>query len=103
MGVSVWADISAIWLLSLALVGILPFAVLFFFAIMGMRRLTQLARKYLPLAGAQVERVADKTEEISNKIASPVIKTYSTAARVRGMTHEIVRRNDRWTSNRKAS
>jgi hypothetical protein len=103
MSVSVWADISAIWLLFLALVTILPFAVVFFFLIKGMRRLTELARKYLPIAGNKVEIVANKTEEISHKIASPVIKTYSTAARVRGMTHEIVRRNDGWTSNRKAS
>jgi len=94
MTASVWADISLIWLLSLALVSILPLAVLSFFAVKGMRRVNQLAKKYLPIAGDKVEMVANKTEEISYKIANPVIKTYSTAARVRGMTREIVRRND---------
>jgi uncharacterized membrane protein len=94
MSVSVWADISAIWLLSLALVSILPFVILSFLAVKGMRRVNQLAKKYLPIAGDKVEMVANKTEEISAKIANPVIKTYSTAARVRGMTHEILRRND---------
>lgn len=94
MSVSVWADISLIWLLSLALVSILPIAILFFLAIKGMHRVNELARQYLPMAGEKVEMVADKTEEICDKIANPTIKTYSTAARVRGMTQAILRRND---------
>jgi len=94
MSVSVWADISLIWLLSLALISILPFVVLFFFMIKGMKRVNELARQYLPIAGDKVEMVADKADEICAKIANPVIKTHSTAARVRGMTQAILRRND---------
>jgi hypothetical protein len=93
MSVSVWADISLIWLLSLALVGILPIAAILFLAIRGMRRVNELAREYLPIAGDKVEMVADKTGEICAKITNPTIKTYSAAARVRGMTHAIFRRN----------
>ena len=94
MGISVWADISAIWLLSLAIIGILPFAVLSYLAVKGMARVNELARQYLPKATEKVEMVADKTDEICDKLASPVTKTYSTAARVRGMTREIVRRDN---------
>ena len=100
MSVSVWADISLIWLITLALIGILPFVALFYFAVRGMRRVNELARQYLPIAVEKVEMVADKTEEICNQIANPVVKTYSAVARVRGMTraihvtHTIQRRND---------
>ena len=93
MSVSVWADISLIWLLSLALVGILPIAVIMFLLVKGMRRLNQLARQHLLIATQKVEMVANKTQEISDKIANPFIKTYSMPARVRGMRQEIRRRN----------
>jgi hypothetical protein len=43
MDLAVFRDISLLWLIFLTLISILPFAVLFFFAIQGMRRLRQLA------------------------------------------------------------
>ena len=39
MGLSVWADISLMWLIFLTFVSILPIGVLFFFMIKGMHRL----------------------------------------------------------------
>jgi hypothetical protein len=92
MGLAVWRDISLIWLLSLTLVSVLPFAVLFFYAIKGMQRLRQLAKKWLPFAGEKVELVADKTEEYSVKAAEPIIAAYAAAARVRGMAKQILGR-----------
>jgi hypothetical protein len=92
MGVAVWRDISLIWLLSLTIISVLPFAVLFFYVIKGMRRLRQVAEKWLPFAGEKVEMVAEKTEEYSVKAAEPIIAVYAAAARVRGMAKHILER-----------
>ena len=92
MGLATWRDISLIWLLFLTLIAVLPFGVLFFFAIKGMRRLRQLAKQYLPLAQEKARLVADKTEEVSHKVASPFIGAHARAAQVHGTTKAILTR-----------
>ncbi len=92
MGLAVWRDISLLWLIFLTLIAVLPFGVIFFFAIQGMRRLRQLAEQYLPVAQEKARLAADKTEEISQKVTSPIIGAHARAAQVNGIRKAILTR-----------
>ena len=89
----VWRDISLMWLILLTFVAVLPFGVIFYLAVRGMRRLRQVLKKYFPLAQDKVSQVADKTEEISDKVARPVVELYAKTAQVNTMARTILRRN----------
>jgi hypothetical protein len=95
MGLAVWRDVSLLWLIFLALISILPFAVIFFFAIKGMRRLRQLAEQYLPIAQEKTRLVAEKTQEISQKVANPFIEIQARTAQVDGLRKAIFTRRQR--------
>jgi hypothetical protein len=90
----VWRDISLLWLFLLTFVAVLPFGVIFFLAVRGMRRLRQVLKKYFPLAQDGAGRVAAKTEEVSDKVAQPVVELYARAAQVNTMARTILRRNE---------
>jgi hypothetical protein len=94
MGLAVLRDISLLWLIFLTLITILPFAVLFFFAVKGMHRLRQLAKIYLPIAQEKTRFLADRTEQISHQIAAPIISIESRAAQVSGTTKAIFGRRN---------
>jgi hypothetical protein len=79
-------DISLLWLIFLGLITILPVTVIFYFLIRGMIRLRQLALEYLPIAQEKTRFIAAKTEEISQKIANPIIGMQTKAAQVNGIT-----------------
>ena len=89
MDLAVWRDISLIWLMLLALIGTLPLAVLFFFAIRGLHRLRQLAKLYLPIAREKTRLVADKAEQVSHKVTGPIIGIQARAAQANGITKAI--------------
>ena len=89
MGLATMRDISLLWLIFLGLVSVLPFAVLFYFMIRGMTRLRQLAVQYLPIAQEKTRFLAFKTEEISHKVAGPIISVEAKAAQVNGMTRAV--------------
>jgi hypothetical protein len=92
MDLAVWRDISLMWLIFLTLIAVLPFAVLFFFAIRGMRRLRQLAKLYLPIAQEKARLVADTTDVISQKVASPIVGIHARTAQVNGLRKAIFTR-----------
>jgi hypothetical protein len=92
---AVFRDISLLWLIFLTFLAVLPFAVLFFFAVKGMVRLRQLAKQYLPVAQDYARLVADKSEEVSQKVTDPIIGANAKAAQVNGLTKAIFdRRNN---------
>ncbi|MGC9335123.1 MAG: hypothetical protein ACP5JJ_13305 [Anaerolineae bacterium] len=93
MDLGVWRDISLLWLILLTFVAVLPVGIVLFYAIKGMRRLRQLARHYLPIVQDKAGLVATKSEEISQKVAEPIIKTYARTAQVNTMAKSIWRRN----------
>jgi hypothetical protein len=95
MGLAVWRDISLLWLIFLTLIAILPFAVLFFFAIRGMRRLRQFFVTYLPLLQEKASLVATKTDEISHKVTNPLINAKAKTAQVNGIRSAIFTRRQR--------
>lgn len=95
MDLAVWRDISLLWLIFLTLIAILPFAVLFFFAIKGMLRLRQLAVMYLPLLQEKASLVATKTDEISRSVTSPIINAKAKTAQVNGIRSAIFTRRQR--------
>lgn len=91
---SVWADISLLWLIGLALVTILPLAVFFFYCIRGMIWLRHQAVVYLPLIQDRLRFVADTSETISHKVAAPIISVEAKAAQVNGVTKAIFSRRN---------
>ncbi len=95
MDLAVFRDISLLWLIFLTLLSLLPFGVLFFFAIRGMRRLRQLAKQYLPIAQEKAKWVASKTEEVSQKISDPIINVKAKTAQVHGIRKAIFTRRQR--------
>ena len=92
MSLAVWRDISLMWLIFLTLLAILPLGVLFFYAIRGMHRLRQVVRQVLPVAQEEARLIADKTEEISQKVTRPLIAAHARAAQVNGITKAILTR-----------
>jgi len=82
---AVWRDISLMWLIFLSLLLILPLSVAFFYAIKGMHRLRQVTKTYLPLAQAKARLVADKTDEIGQRVTGPIITTKARIAQVNGL------------------
>jgi hypothetical protein len=86
MDLATMRDISLLWLILLGLITILPITVIFYYLIRGMTRLRQLALEYLPIAQEKTRFVAVKTEEISQKVASPIISVQTKAAQVNGVT-----------------
>jgi hypothetical protein len=92
MDLAVWRDVSLLWLIFLTLITVLPFAVLFFYAIKGLHRLRQLAKQYLPIAQEKARMVAGKTEEISQQIAGPIIAIQSKSAQANSITKAIFTR-----------
>ena len=92
MGLAVWRDISLLWLILLSTIAVLPFAVLFFFAIKGMRRLRQLAIIYLALLQDKSNLVATKTDEISHQVVKPIINARAKSAQVSGIRNAIFSR-----------
>jgi hypothetical protein len=92
MDLGVWRDVSLLWLIFLGLISILPFAVLFFYAIKGMIRLRQLAKEYLPIAQEKTRLIAGKSEEISQKIGDPIISVQTKAAQASGITKAVFAR-----------
>jgi hypothetical protein len=92
MSLAVWRDVSLLWLIFLTLISVLPFSVLFYFAIRGMRRLRQLALLYLPIAQDKARIVASTTEQISLQVASPIIGIQAKTAQANGLTKAIFAR-----------
>ncbi|MCL7453937.1 MAG: hypothetical protein M8467_12915 [Anaerolineae bacterium] len=93
MDLGVWRDISLMWLVFLTFIAVLPVGIVLFFAIKAMRRLRQITKLYLPVAQDKARLVATRSEEISQKIAEPVIKTYAKTAQVNTIAKSIRRRN----------
>lgn len=89
----VWRDISLMWLILLTFVAVLPFGVLFFFAIKGMWHLRQATERFLPQVQEQVRLVADKTEEVSEQVAQPLVEIYALTTKLNTMARTILRRN----------
>jgi hypothetical protein len=89
---AVFRDISLLWLIFLTLIAVLPWGVIFFFAIKGMIRLRELALLYLPIAQEKARFVADKTEEVSQKVAEPFIQVHAKGAQANGIKNTIFRR-----------
>ena len=92
MDLAVWRDISLIWLILLALISVLPVAIVSFFAIRGLHRLRQVAKRYLPLAAQKSRLVADKVELVSQKVTGPIVGVQTRAAQANGITNAIWRR-----------
>jgi hypothetical protein len=95
MDLGVWRDISLMWLIFLTFIAVLPFGVIFYLAVRGMRRLRQLAKQYLPVAREKAAQVADITEQASQKVANPLIQAQARAAEVNGMMTAILTRRKR--------
>lgn len=90
---AVWRDMSLIWLMLLTLIGLLPIGVIMFFLVKGMSKVRQVTKKYLPVAQDKARQVAGATEQVSLKIAQPVVRAHATRAQINTITKSVVRRN----------
>ena len=88
----VWRDVSLLWLNCLTLIAVVPFGVVFFFAVKGLRRARQRAKQFLPVAQEKAQSMADATERVSEKLAAPVIGLEVKAAQFNGTIRAIRRR-----------
>ena len=95
VGLGVARDISLMWLIFLTLIAILPIGVVFFFLIKGMNRVRAAARTYLPMIQEKSRFVADKTDEISQKIVEPIINAKAKTAQASGIRNAIFTRRQR--------
>ena len=95
MDLAVWRDISLLWFMLLTLIAALPIGLLLFFAVKGLFRLRQLAKKYLPVAQKRARLAADETEKFSQKVVSPFIAAHALAAQVNGLTKAILTKRRR--------
>jgi hypothetical protein len=89
---AVWRDISLLWLILLTLIAVLPFGFLFFFAVKGLHRLRQLVKQHLPPAQEKARQMADIAEQMSQKVANPIIGAQAKAAQVGGISKAILSR-----------
>lgn len=87
-------NISLVWLNCLTLIAVLPFGIIFFLAVLGMRRLRQLVKQYLPIAQEKAESLADATDRVSGKVAAPVVGLHARGAQIQGALHAIRRRRE---------
>ena len=94
---AVWRDISLLWLMFLTLIAVLPWGILFFFGIMGLNKVRQVLKKFFPVVQLKFRQVASGTEQISYKIAQPVVSVNATGARVGAMTQSVTRNISRRT------
>jgi hypothetical protein len=85
-------DISLLWLILLTLIAILPIGFLSFFAVRGLHRLRQLAKQHLPVAQDKARQIADMAEQMSQKVANPIIGARAKAAQVNGISKAILSR-----------
>ncbi len=89
---AVWRDVSLIWLIFWTFLAVLPFAVLGIFAVKGMHRLRQSAKKYLPMGQKLAGQVAETTERVSRKVVAPVVSVRATGAQMHGIRNAAFRR-----------
>ena len=94
MDLATLRDISLLWLILLGFIGVLPFGVLFYFAIRGIIRLRQLAKQYLPVAQEKARLLADTTEAVSDKVTSPLIAIESRATQTASTTRALFSRRN---------
>ncbi len=92
MDLAVWRDISLLWLMFLTLFAVLPFGVIFFFGIKGLNKVRQLLKRVLPIAQLKARQAAAGTEQVSIKIAQPVIRAHAVRAQVSAVTRTALRR-----------
>jgi hypothetical protein len=95
MGLAVWRDISLMWLVLLSVLMIVPIAVVFVYANLGVHRLLQLGKLYLPIAQAKTQLVAIRTGEIGQKVVSPIIAVQARSAQTTSIIRAIVRANNK--------
>ena len=88
-------DISLMWLIFLTLIAILPIGVVFFFLIKGMNRVRAAVRTFLPLVQEKSRLVADKTDEVSQRIVEPLINAKAKTAQANGIRNAIFSRRQR--------
>lgn len=92
MGLGVWRDISLLWLIFLTFIAVLPIGVILFFLIQGLRRLRQFLLVYLPIAQEKAALVATTTDEVGQRVTSPLIGARARAAQVNSMWKALFRR-----------
>lgn len=93
MGLEFWANISVVWLSALCFVGIVIPLAATYYAIRGMHAALGISFTAFKTAQTYSGKIRSNTESVSQKIARPVIRSGSEAARadkvIRSLTDDI--------------
>jgi hypothetical protein len=82
-----WRDLAvALLAIEAFLIGLVP-AVALFFAVRGMRWVTNKVRHGTPIVQGYFQRAARISEKASRRVATPIIRLAAEAARARQLTH----------------
>ena len=89
LNLTIWTDLSIIWLCFLAFIlGIVPLAILFF-AVRGMMVVNRTMPRYLKLGQYYSGIVRDQTRKYSAVAAEPVTRAHGQASRVQTILYNL--------------
>ena len=86
------ASVALIFLIIQTIFVALVFFVLFAAMVFGMHKLRQVIARFMPKAQAFTQQVADVTQQISDKVASPFLWINGMTANVEGAIKAAIRR-----------
>jgi hypothetical protein len=86
---TIWTNLSIIWLSFLAfIIGIVPLVILFF-AVRGMMSVNRTVPRYLKLGQYYSGIVRDQTRKYSSTAAEPVTRAHGQASRVQAILYHL--------------
>ena len=89
LNLTIWTNLSIIWLCFLAFIlGIVPLAILFF-AVRGMMVVNRKVPRYLKLGQYYSGIVRDQTRKYSAVAAEPVTRSHGQASRVQAILYNL--------------
>ena len=83
MGLAGWRDLAVVLLALEALIFVLVIGVVFYFLNRGMAKLQVAVKTYLPVVQDRLRQVSAVSEQVSQKIAAPIIAAETMSAKVR--------------------
>lgn len=90
MGLEFWANVSAVWLSLLCFIGLLIPLVAAYFAIRGMHFVLEKSRSAMATAQDYSRLVRHRTDTLSRRVATPVIKAERKAAEIDTVIRRVV-------------
>jgi hypothetical protein len=85
MALQLWRDLAVVLLIVELMVVVLPFLLLFYFALKGILSVNRSARAFMPKVGQVMATLQVVTEKAGGSVAAPVIAICSYASFAKGL------------------